>query len=74
MEVLEMPIYEFKCMDCDHNFEELLKISEKDKKVHCPKCQSHNIKKAFSVFGTSGASGNGGSCASAPSCGGTGFG
>ena len=48
--------------------------SEKDKKVHCPKCKSHNIKKAFSVFGTSVARGDSSSCPSAPSCGGTGFG
>ncbi|HHV19288.1 MAG TPA: zinc ribbon domain-containing protein [Thermoanaerobacterales bacterium] len=69
-----MPIYEFKCTDCNHKFEELINFSEKDKKVHCPKCKSHNIKKAFSVFGTSVARGDSSSCPSAPSCGGTGFG
>ena len=45
-----MPIYEFKCTDCNHKFEELINFSEKDKKVHCPKCKSHNIKKGFFCF------------------------
>lgn len=69
-----MPIYEFRCKDCNYNFEELLKISESDKKISCPKCQSYNTKKVFSIFGTSGTGGSAGSCDFTPSCGSAGFG
>lgn len=32
-----MPIYEYQCTSCGHNFEEWQKNFE-EKEVHCPKC------------------------------------
>ncbi|OQB48482.1 MAG: Zinc ribbon domain protein [Firmicutes bacterium ADurb.Bin153] len=45
-----MPMFEFKCEDCGHNFETLAK---KDERVVCPKCNSDRTKKLLSKFGFS---------------------
>jgi putative FmdB family regulatory protein len=46
-----MPIYEYICIKCDHEFEKLVFGNQT---VQCPKCNSEDIKKKFSVFGMSG--------------------
>ncbi len=67
-----MPIYEFICMDCNHEFEELVLCNEED--ISCPKCNGRNVKKQMSVCrakwgsgggssGESSSSSIGGSCA-----------
>ncbi|HDH53341.1 MAG TPA: zinc ribbon domain-containing protein [Nitrospirae bacterium] len=64
-----MPIYEYKCIDCEEDFEEL--VSGTDPDVSCPKCSSKNIKKKLSLFGMSGvekAAGSGCSSCSSSSC------
>jgi putative FmdB family regulatory protein len=43
-----VPIYEYTCKKCKHEFEILLLSS--DQKVSCPKCKAKNPKKRFSVF------------------------
>jgi len=46
-----MPIYEFECNDCGHEFEVLMRITEFDpKKVICEKCSSKNVSQVFSHF------------------------
>jgi len=47
-----MPIFEYKCQDCEKDFEKL--VSGANPKVSCPHCNSKKIKKKFSVFGMSG--------------------
>jgi putative FmdB family regulatory protein len=47
-----MPVYEYKCNDCSEEFEKLVSGSNPD--VACPKCNSKNITKKFSLFGMSG--------------------
>lgn len=47
-----MPIYEFKCNDCENIFSEMRKIGD-DKNVECPDCKSLNSKKMISNFATS---------------------
>ncbi|MFH0814435.1 MAG: zinc ribbon domain-containing protein, partial [Pseudomonadota bacterium] len=42
-----MPIYEFRCHDCENEFEEL--IFGRDSEVVCSKCQSNNIEKLMSA-------------------------
>ena len=45
-----MPLYEFKCRDCDNNFEELVSFSDLQKNtVECPECSSKNVKKEIST-------------------------
>ena len=68
-----MPMYEYECNECQHEFEELVRNSEE--KVECPECGTGNVGRllsrvAFSVGGkfTSSASGDAcGTCSSSPS-------
>ncbi|SHJ73948.1 FmdB family zinc ribbon protein [Paramaledivibacter caminithermalis] len=48
-----MPIYEYRCRQCDNKFERLVKTIE-DSVQECPKCQSTDVKKEFSTFGIGG--------------------
>ena len=43
-----MPIYEFHCGKCDHEFEKL--IFNSAQKVSCPQCQSTKVKRMMSAF------------------------
>ncbi len=62
-----MPIYEFKCKDCNSEFELLLFSGEE---AVCPQCKSKNLQKkvskvSFTVSGNdSGSSSSGGSACS----------
>ncbi len=47
-----MPIYEYKCSDCESEFEILVR-GKNEKKLHCPQCGSENISRLFSSFGVS---------------------
>ena len=42
-----MPIYEYACLDCGHDFEELI---FSDEQPLCPKCESANAVKQISTF------------------------
>ncbi len=42
-----MPIYEYRCGPCDHNFETLIR-SGRDV-AHCPRCGGVELAKQFSV-------------------------
>jgi len=44
-----MPVYEYRCKNCNREFERFLKRS--DKKVVCPHCGSEELEKLFSAFG-----------------------
>ncbi len=64
-----MPIYEYKCADCNEDFEKLVFGG---KTPNCPKCESTEVKKKLSVFGMSGVdkpfAGSSSSCATKSSC------
>lgn len=45
-----MPIYEYKCADCKHEFEKLQKISDELLK-ECPECGKPSLKKLMSAAG-----------------------
>lgn len=41
-----MPIYEYRCSDCEHRFEEFFSKMPKEDEilaVECPKCKSKNV-------------------------------
>ncbi len=59
-----MPIYEFRCEDCGHVFEELVRFGD-DPELKCPECGGTDTRKAVSLFGFSGV--NTGSSSSASS-------
>ncbi|WP_243662972.1 FmdB family zinc ribbon protein [Hydrogenispora ethanolica] len=64
---MEVPIYEFRCSDCQRDFEELCRLDQPVKV--CPFCGSRQIRKKMSAFaganhGTSGGSSSSHSCGS----------
>jgi putative FmdB family regulatory protein len=44
-----MPIFEYACQDCGHEFEALTRSSEQPE---CPRCHSVQLAKKLSVFAT----------------------
>lgn len=42
-----MPIYEYQCESCTHQFEELVRNGEHPS---CPNCQSQNVQRRLSTF------------------------
>ena len=44
-----MPIYEYRCPDCDLKFELLRPLSQSDGGVSCPQCQ-HEARRILSTF------------------------
>jgi putative FmdB family regulatory protein len=65
-----MPLFEFKCADCGHKFEELVMGS---KAINCPECKSADVEKLLSTFAASTSSNSSSASCGAPSCG-SGFG
>ena len=70
-----MPLYEFRCEDCNHLFERLCRQNKQDS-VQCPQCgkDAKRIISAFRTGSSSGADGmgsGGGACGpcSSSSCG-----
>jgi len=63
-----MPIFEYICQECDHEFEAL--VFGRDK-AECPKCHSRKLAPQLSVFAVSAKSGSTSSAPSRPcgSCG-----
>ena len=56
-----MPIYEFKCTQCEEFFEVIVMASDGDDSVKCPKCKSAEFERVVSksnfAMGSGGASG-----------------
>ena len=42
-----MPIYEYICEKCDHDFEEL--VMSKSEVICCPKCKSDQVRRQMSA-------------------------
>ncbi|MDP2304072.1 MAG: zinc ribbon domain-containing protein [Ignavibacteria bacterium] len=45
-----MPIFEYRCLDCNSKFEILHKTTQNSEDATCPKCNTKNIKKLISSF------------------------
>jgi putative FmdB family regulatory protein len=45
-----MPIFEYLCRKCEHEFELLVRGEEA---IHCPSCNSQRLEKQLSVFAPS---------------------
>ena len=61
-----MPLYEYRCQQCDRSFELLRPMSEDDSGVRCPHCGSEKIERELSAFASFSP---GGSPGAAPSSG-----
>jgi putative FmdB family regulatory protein len=52
-----MPIYEYKCAECGHQFERLVRPSSSaslpDEAKSCPLCQGRNLEQVLSLFAVS---------------------
>lgn len=52
-----MPLYEYRCEDCDHRFEILQRIGEGSDGLTCPDCGEEHLVKQFSTFAAAGTEG-----------------
>ena len=48
-----MPVYEYKCTECNTKFDVFHRTTNTDEKVVCPECKSSNNKKLLSTFSAS---------------------
>lgn len=53
-----MPLYEYRCFDCNVKFEKLSRHDRADA-VTCPECGSERARRLLSVFASFSASGDG---------------
>ena len=60
-----MPVYEFKCKNCDHAFEMLMSSSSQGT---CPNCHSKRLDKQHSVFSAKAKDGGQGTTDIPPEC------
>jgi putative FmdB family regulatory protein len=44
----EMPIYEFRCNQCQNEFEKL--VLNSSEKIVCPQCKSKKVQRMMSAF------------------------
>jgi putative FmdB family regulatory protein len=66
-----MPLYEYRCLDCQTSFDMLRPFSKADAPAPCPKCHSDHAKRAPSrcaafskgADGATSSVGGGGGCA-----------
>lgn len=45
-----MPIYEYRCGHCDHEFEELVRSTDGTDRIACPQCGGGKVARKQSVF------------------------
>jgi putative FmdB family regulatory protein len=45
-----MPIYEYRCLKCRHEFGQLIRSSSEEDRLACPKCGKKDLEKKLSVF------------------------
>jgi len=68
-----MPVYSYKCRNCEHKFEKKMTLNQKEeeKVIICPECASENTFQTFDrvgFLGGSQSSGCSGSCPGDKSC------
>jgi len=49
-----MPLFEFVCRSCGHEFEELLRSASERNSAICPKCNARDPERKMSVFAARG--------------------
>jgi len=48
-----MPLYEFSCLNCSKDSEQLVRSSDWKGQAKCPECGSYELEKKLSVFSAS---------------------
>jgi len=50
-----VPVFDFRCQDCGHRFEDLVRWQEVEEgKVRCPQCGSRRVERLLSLFAVAG--------------------
>ena len=49
-----MPIYEYLCLQCENEFEDLIRNKADEEALECPACGSKKLTKQMSAFGVQG--------------------
>ena len=52
-----MPLYEYRCFDCEARFDALRAMSDADAPIACPKCGSESTRRTISLFSAVGGEG-----------------
>jgi len=68
-----MPLYEYECVTCGEEFEQIVSFSQSDLKPVCPHCNGAETRKKISISASFGSSTNGSYSTSGSSCGSGGF-
>lgn len=45
-----MPFYEYRCHTCEHEFELMRPMKDRDAPLPCPQCASESIERKLSAF------------------------
>lgn len=45
-----MPLYEYRCVDCQEQFEALRPMKDADESIGCPACDGLKTKRTLAVF------------------------
>jgi putative FmdB family regulatory protein len=45
-----MPIYEYRCTDCNHSFQLLQSVGSRGEGVSCPSCGGNKVEPLVSAF------------------------
>ncbi|MCC6590088.1 MAG: zinc ribbon domain-containing protein [Bryobacterales bacterium] len=53
-----MPLYEYRCQTCGKRFEMLRRMSDSDRDLRCPECESKEVERLLSTFATGGCTPN----------------
>lgn len=48
-----MPLYEYRCEECEHRFEILQRLGDGAEGLTCPSCGTERLAKMFSTFAAS---------------------
>jgi len=67
-----MPLYDFSCRDCHHQFEVLVRNEAEQKSVTCPICLGSQVERLISLPArpvSTVSAGGSGSCGEGPPCG-----
>lgn len=68
-----MPIYEYRCTACGHEFSRFERISAEPKGVACPACHEARAERQLSTFASASSPSSGGGCSAASASCGSGF-